>query len=177
MKLRNLKREPIRQNRQIAVLLTMPDGAAGIAFTLRQMAYIARQYRCNPDMRRFAEDLIRNTESKNALAEARAIFLFVRDNIRYTQDVRDTETLKTPDATLYSGMGDCDDMSLLVSTLLESVGYTTRFVAVGTIDAAAFDHVYCEVQILGNWIALETTEYWPMGQAPSPVFCELIVNV
>ncbi len=50
---------------------------------------------------------------------------FVRDNIRYIKDIRDVETVAYPDITLQQGQGDCDDKSVLLASLLESIGHPT----------------------------------------------------
>lgn len=162
---------------QQATLAAIPDGAAGVAQTLRQMQYWAKEYKKNPEIRAFAENIIRPVPAKDNVGEVRAIFEWVRDHIRYTQDVRDVETLKTPDATIISGMGDCDDMSLVVATLLESVGYKTRFVAVGTVAPGVFDHVFAQVHLGPNWISLETTEKWPLGKSAEPFTAIMVRHV
>lgn len=151
---------------QTATLRALDPGVAGIRQTLNYMVAFAKQYRKYPDIRRLAEQIIVNVPQKDAVGEVRAIFNYVRDNIRYTQDIRDVETLKSPDATVFSGQGDCDDKSLLVATLLESVGYATRFVAVGMNQPGAYEHVFTEVKLGTRWIALDTTEPVEMGWSP-----------
>lgn len=150
---------------QRAFLCQIPNGVAGIVATLKVMVNIAKQYRMDPRVRAQAERLIANVPEKQSSKEIRAIYEWVRDNIRYTSDVRDVETVKTPDAILESGQGDCDDKSLLVASLLESVGFAARFVAVaaGGFD---YDHVYAEVRLGEGWIPLETTEPVNMGWRP-----------
>jgi len=166
-----LTREQVTQDNtpaQSATLGILSSGAAGIAQTLQFMIAYVKQYRKNPDIRRFAENIIRDVPAKDSVSEVRAVFKWVRDNIRYTQDIRDVETLKTPDAVIFSGMGDCDDMSTLVSTLLEAVGYTTRFCAVGVNEPGLYEHVYAQVKLGTRWISLDCTEQYPMGwEAPN----------
>lgn len=137
----------------------------------------AREYRRNPEIRAFAEDLIRGVPEKDAVGEVRAVFEWVRDNIRYTQDIRDVETIKSPDAVIYSGMGDCDDKALLVSTLLETIGFPTRFVAVALNEPGVFEHVYTEVKLGTVWITLDSIMPYPMGWKPSGVLSQLVRDV
>lgn len=158
-----LNSEPIGQT---ATLGELSSGAAGIAQTLNYMVGIVKEYRKNPQIRALAESIIQGVPEKDSVAEIRAIFEWVRDNIRYTQDVRDVETLKTPDATVYSANGDCDDKSTLVATLLESVGYKTRFVAVGMNTPGVFEHVYAQVKLGTRWISMDTTENVVLGWEP-----------
>lgn len=144
----------------------IPDGMAGTRATLRAMSDFVKAYRTNPDIRAYAENLIADVPGKNYVGEARAIHRFVRDNIRYTMDVRDVETLKNPLYTLQSGQGDCDDKATLACTLLESIGHPCRFVAIGYGAPGHFDHVYAETKIGPRWIALETTEPVDFGVKP-----------
>jgi len=158
---------------QNATLGLLSGGAAGIRQTLNYMVSFVKEYRKNPEIRALAERIIFNAPEKDAVAEARAVFEWVRNNIRYTQDIRDVETIKTPDAVLYSQQGDCDDQSLLTATLLETIGYTTRFVAVGTHTPGVFEHVYAQVKLGTRWIALDTTENYPMGWEPPGIVARM----
>lgn len=151
---------------QTATLGILSSGVAGIRQTLNLMVSLVKQYRKNPQIRALAEQIIASVPEKDWVGEIRAVFEWVKCNIRYTQDVRDVETLKTPDATIYSEQGDCDDKSTLVATLLESIGYTTRFVAVGMNEIGVFDHVYAEVKLGTRWISMDTTELHPLGWTP-----------
>lgn len=55
------------------------------------------------------------------------------------------------------GAGDCDELVVLLSSLLAVCGVNVRFVAVGPA-ADEFTHVYCEAEDEeGRWIALDPT--------------------
>lgn len=167
-----ITREQVLQQRpdlapdQTATLGILSSGVAGIRQTLNCMVTFVKQYRKNPQIRALAESIIAEVPEKDSVGEVRAVFEWVKRNIRYTQDIRDVETLKTPDATVYSGQGDCDDKSTLVSTLLESIGYKTRFVAVGMNEPGIFEHVYAEVILGTRWLGMDTTELQPLGWIP-----------
>ncbi len=68
---------------------------------------------------------------------AKAEFYFVRDNFQYVSDPSHQEYIKTAHESLVNQGGDCDDASVLLATLLESIGIDTRFVFVP-------EHVYIE---------------------------------
>lgn len=108
------------------------------------------------------------------MGEIGTLFNFVRSNIRYIQDINNVETIRDPLATLQLGRGDCDDMVTLLSTLLETIGYTTKFVAIG-FQAGYFDHVYLEViePDSGSWLALDPTEPNAMGWAADGYVCRI----
>jgi len=99
------------------------------------MVAIARKYKSDAGTLTVARQIITGCGIKDVRAQKiqtiTCIQNWVRDNIIYVPDPRDTELLQTPPQTLSIGTGDCDDKSILVATLLETLGFTTRYVAVG----------------------------------------------
>lgn len=99
--------------------------------------------------------------------EIKAIFEFVKRIVRYTRDVDGVEYVKTPLRHLLEyqsygvSYGDCDDMSLLLATLLRSAGYRTRFVIIRppNVPVQAFTHIYVEAlqPATRKWVALDAT--------------------
>jgi len=112
-----------------------------------------------------AEQIVAAVPGKSWGGEAEAVQNWVRNNVRYTMDVADVETLKTPVALLYDRFGDCDDMALLAGTLLSSIGHPVRYVATGS-NGSDYDHVYMETRIGNNWMGVETTEDVALGWKP-----------
>lgn len=153
-----------------STLLTISDGVNGVRDTLKLMGQIVTTYKKAPVIREIASQIIQSVPEKNWSAEARAILRFVQTQIRYTKDVRGVETLQSPIQTLKLGMGDCDDKSTLIATLMESIGHPTRFIAVGKVPEV-FCHVYVETKIGNKWVAMEGCEDWPLGRAPEGVAC------
>ena len=149
----------------------IPEGNAGIMLTLRAMRALVRQWRSDVRMRQTAINLLTLVPPKDSLGEVVALFEFVRDHIRYTGDVLDTETLTTPDKTLALRAGDCDDKSVLLATLLESVGFNTRFILAGYSTPDMFEHVYVSVMLSdGSLIALDPSEDRGAGfEPPNPI--------
>lgn len=154
-----------------AELLSIPDGPAGTARTLAVMRALVRQYRTNPYIRQTATGIVFLTPEKDDVSECRALFEYVRDHIRYTRDIYDVETISTPDKTLQGLIGDCDDQTVLLASLLEAVGYPTRFVIAGYTDDRTFEHVYLQVFALDQWIDCDPTEPHPFGWAPPDAAC------
>lgn len=150
-------------------LHTIPGGDAGTRATLQTMREIVTNWKSAPRIRQLAIKLTQRCNG-NSTCELQTIHAFVRDRIRFVRDVEGRETLSTPDLTLDNGAGDCDDQSILLAALLESIGYRTRFVAVDTGRPPAYSHVYTEVQpAAGHWLAAETTQAWPLGAEPATV--------
>lgn len=155
-------------NSTTATLMMIPEGVAGISATLELMCRIVKEYKKSMNIRSKAIELCDGFEQKDTVSEVKALHAFVRDQIRYINDVSDVETIQTPDKTLELRAGDCDDKSTLICTLLESIGFKTRFVAIGFI-WGEYSHVYAEVKLGTKWVALETTEPVELGWQPDPL--------
>lgn len=150
-----------------SVLGLIPEGPAGIAATLKCMGAFVRSGKKMMSIRNKAIDLSSGLDQKDYSGEVRCLHAFVRDYIRYIGDVTDVETVQSPDATLRLAAGDCDDKSVLLCALLESIGHPTRFVAVG-MSPGVYEHVYVETKIGNSWVPLETTEPVEVGWQPAP---------
>lgn len=161
-----------------STLYGIPDGAGGIRATLDMMVLFTRQYRSDITLRTLAETIIGGIPGKDYIGEIQSVQDWVRDNIRYTKDIYDTETLKTPLYLIQHPFGDCDDMALLAGTLLNALGHKVRYVAVGTDAPGEFNHVFPETVINnGRWISVETTESVPLGWRPETITAQMIGNV
>lgn len=142
---------------------------------MRAMSHIVKAYKKAPQIRELALSIVNGLPQKAFAGEARRVHLFVRDRVRYVKDIRGIETIQTPIQTLRIGQGDCDDKSILVASLLESLGHPTRFVAVG-MQPKTYQHVFPQTKIGGKWVTLETTEPWPMGRHPKGVRAMMVEN-
>src|SRR3972149_621421 len=136
----------------------LPSGVEGIRRTLRIMVQMQRHWKKDPGIRQLAADLVKNLPQGDTTAEVKVLHAFVRDRIRYTNDIHGIETLQTPRATLEMEVGDCDDKSLLLAALLGAIGRATRFVALGFSAEERYSHVLPQVRLgsRGQWFYLET---------------------
>lgn len=155
-------------------LMMIPSGKGGIIETLKIMRALVRAEKKSPKIRQTALDLVLGLPDKSWSAEARALFYFVRDRIRFVRDINGVETLHTPTALLEIGQGDCDDKSVLLASLLESIGHPTRFVAVGK-RPGEFEHVYVETKIGDQWISLDATEPVEPGWHPDQIRARIVM--
>lgn len=124
----------------------------------RELAYV----------RGVALDLVTSLSPNDDLGEVRAVWSYVRDQVRYVRDVAAVDTLQTPRATLSILQGDCDDKAVLLASLLETIGYPTRFVVSATVPRQSYNHIYVEAFVpkLGRWIPLESSiSNFPFGRA------------
>lgn len=129
------------------------------------MRKLVREGKKDGAVRRQALRLTQHLPQKDRMGEVRALFEFVKNNIRYVRDVHGVETLHTANQVLSQRNGDCDDKAILLAAMLESIGYPTRFLAMGS-SPGKFEHVIVEVRPYGNWIPLETTNPVQLGYMP-----------
>lgn len=148
-------------------LSTIPEGTAGTMATVERMRSLVNEWRTDPQIINAARSIVFLEPAKDDLAEARALFRWVQRTVRYVRDVRGVETLATPLATMETRSGDCDDHATLLATLLEAIGFETRFVLASYSDPSSFEHVYLTVLITTGawpvWMFADTTERGPFG--------------
>lgn len=152
----------------------LPVGPDGIKQTLKIMVQMVRQWKKDPGVREHATSIVRYLPQGDISAEITAMQEWVRDNIRYTNDTTSVETIQTPQATLELGVGDCDDKSVLLAALLESIGRPTRFVAIAF--GANYSHVVVEARIGPKWYMLETIKPVPAGWQPAGVIKRMVAH-
>jgi transglutaminase-like putative cysteine protease len=74
------------------------------------------------DYRIFTNRLVTSAcSTKSNICYAKAIYYFIRDGTTYTSDPQ-RQYVQSPGETLISGGGDCEDKSLAVAAMLESIG-------------------------------------------------------
>jgi len=82
----------------------------------------------NAEIKYIADRVVSSACPYNKLCYAKALYYFVKENFNYIPDPTGVEYVKKPEETLANRGGDCDDLALLLASLLESVGIKTRFV-------------------------------------------------
>src|SRR5271155_3020216 len=129
-------------------------GDPGVAQTIDQMRSLVNEALTDPSILRQAKNIVRSVPAFDDYSEAQALYNWVRANIRFTKDPVDKETLYPPSEMLQIRSGDCDDISMLLGTLLMAVGYPARLMTVAA-NGDEFSHVYVEGQINGQWIPMD----------------------
>lgn len=154
---------------------TLPaDDTSAVKATLKQMVAIVRKYKADATTINAARMILTSAGIKDFRSQKSqgiaALQHWVRDNIVYVADPRGVELLQTPPRTLQLQTGDCDDKSILLAALLETVGCATRFMAVGGTGAEwsndgddwdamgdpPYSHVLPQVRMGNSWLCLET---------------------
>jgi len=163
-----------QQARTPTQLMGLPPGAHGVRRTLEIMAGLIDHFKTDIIIREKALSLVARLSPKNFDGEIRALFNFVKNNIRYVRDIAGVETVSWPTKTLEYKQGDCDDKVVLLGSLLEAIGFKTRLVAIGP-RAGVYTHVYIQAYHDGEWISLETTENVEAGWEPPEFVSKMII--
>lgn len=116
------------------------------------MKRVARARSSHPTVRQLALAILRhhNTDSQNYVDEALAIGRYVKEKVKYVRDIEGIEQLHDPLTMIEQlqrgvACGDCDDMSLLIATLLLSVGHQPYFRIVKYKNGGSYQHIYVVV--------------------------------
>ena len=99
------------------------------------------------------------------VCQSKAIYYFVRDEIRYVSDDNFHDQLENPLTVLKTGGADCEDMAVLLIALQKAIGNEARLVFVP-------GHAYAQIAIEGykggRWINLESTcDSCQFGELPT----------
>jgi len=125
----------------------------------------------DPMMRKLALEVTSHCPERDGECEAKAVYDFVKQNVRYTGDVA---PIKQPDGsiegidlyqsarrTLEFGGGDCDDQSIVAATLLSLNGITPRLRVMKERKNDDWSHIFVVAGLPKNepthWIAADTT--------------------
>lgn len=139
------------------VFFTLRAGVPGTRQSLEIMASVVRGYEHDPTVQDQARSIVSFLPGRAHEHEVNAVFEWVRDNVRYVGGPLDVEQVHTPDVTLEDQQGKCTDQSVLLASLLRSLGYGVKFVATAYQIPGVFEHVYVKVKIGADWVALDTT--------------------
>ena len=124
--------------------------------------------KANPKIRELVSKILhdKSVEEKDWDAEVEAVFEWVRENVRYTRDTEGLDTYTEPLKTVELAIGDCDDLSILIGSMLGAIGYPFKLKVV-SMTGAGWDHVYPLVGMPPfaptKWIPLDASIELPLG--------------
>jgi predicted transglutaminase-like cysteine proteinase len=161
--------------RMAARSMPLADGDAGVDQTIRAMRSLIDAGKKDPGIHELAACILRQSHVRafDLMGEARAVYEWVRRNVRFTRDVYGKETLHAAPDVVRLGIGDCDDFTILMCSLLGTIGHQTRIVTIAghAEDPGQFSHVYPEVCISGRWVPMDAARRAPrLGLAPKLYF-------
>lgn len=117
----------------------------------------------DPFVRRFSLKIIEDAgiPARNHYGEAKAIFDWVLGNIPFRRDIAGRETLQSARSSIRfweKGIphADCDDYTILLGSMFESVGLPIRLVTT-QVTPGSWSHIYLDVNVGGKWIAADAS--------------------
>ncbi len=130
------------------------------------------QWTGNPLLVDFTAKLIKlmNVPERNEQALVRAIQKFAQYKVKFFREK--PERFASPLRTIVWGIGDCDDKSVLIASILRTFRLPVKLKFIryeslqkdGTVKKVS--HVYPLVKINGKWTAVESVHKWPLGVDP-----------
>jgi hypothetical protein len=156
----------------------IPKGYPGTKRTVEHITALIRAGAKDFYVRQKAIDILleKGVTPKDYRGEIKALFEWVQRNVRYTKDPFRVEVLHSARRMLELRAGDCDDMTILLGSMLEAIGHPIRLVLTGPdpLRQDLFSHIYLEVFHKGRWIPLDATMPYPMGWAPRTLVKKII---
>jgi Transglutaminase-like superfamily len=159
-------------------LAFIPKGYLGTQTTLKHIQALIRAGAKDFYVRQKAIDILleKAIKPKNYWGEIKALFEWMQQNVRYTKDPFRVEVLHSARRLLELRAGDCDDMTILLGSMLESIGHPVRLVVTGPdpLRPKLFSHIYLEAFHQGQWIPLDATMPYAIGWEPRTVVKQVI---
>lgn len=145
--------------------LYVKEGDRGVDEKLRIIRKLIDQGRESSIIRGKATEILRSAgvPSHRPGQEVNAIFDWVQKNIRYTRDPVDVEYIQTPQHLLKTRTGDCDCMTALIGSLVESIGYPVDLKVIQKAGRPGFHHIYPVAQVGRQAVALDASVPFPLG--------------
>ena len=152
-------RDAVQQCRNMVFEIGPIQDVANMMIAGSYMNYLSQVDYKDPQLNIFATRLVKHCDD-DLLKKTRTILNFVSNNIHYVSDPEDgLEYAKDPLSTLISSGGDCEDQTLLLCSLLETVGVRTYI-------AFTDDHVFALVPLPDRWTEIESIPHGYIHDEP-----------
>ncbi|MCX6769800.1 MAG: transglutaminase-like domain-containing protein [Candidatus Micrarchaeota archaeon] len=117
----------------------------------------------NSEIKAIAGKIRDETESEDAQAVAKALFIWMKNNTAYHVSKENPNYTQSAIEVLHSRQGDCDELSFLYISLCRAAGIPARFVegfwAGKKFDGEYVGHVWAEFYD-GQWTPVELATVW-----------------
>lgn len=109
----------------------------------------------HPDVRNLALRIVRDAglDTRDKPAMAQTIGRWVQDNITYIHEL--PERFQTPEVTIATAAGDCDDMNILIGALVEAIGVPVGVIAMEV--NGAWRHIFPAAWIKDAFLPLDAS--------------------
>jgi|GEM_PF-1981528 len=120
-------------------------------------------------------------QERDYWGEVKAVFNWMRANVRYVRDMSTIDTFATAQRTIEAHGGDCDDYTIALGALLMSIGYSVRMKTIQTKTSEDWDHIYLQVGLPPGkptkWKTLDASVAQPAGwEAPASMIAKWRVD-
>ena len=135
---------------------------------IQTLIIYADQYNATKGYVKKIAHLLRGRNDKETIHN---IYKFIRLNVAYVKDEQNNDTVKTVNATLYDGFGDCKVMTGLGGALCRELGipYKIRFTSYDNNNRVS--HVYIVALADGKEVILDPV-YWMFNREIPFDWCE-----
>lgn len=159
-------------------LSEVPEGERGTDATVSKIIDIVNGSLRQPTIRLIALELLKRAgvSDRDYLGQAKAVWRWIVDNVRFIRDTVGVEVVQSPEVTLKLRAGDCDDHVTLLGALLKAIGIPVRFRVIGST-RDQFKHIYPEAWIGGRWLPVDTTMQKPFGYKPPSLGAEKVYSL
>lgn len=136
----------------------------------REMSRLVRDSVGDIQVRNLADKAVERVSYLNSDSQFIAVNEFVRATFPYQPDPQDTEMFISPARVAddyFKGKIhrlDCDDMAMLTTSMLRSIGHRARIVILDT-DGLGYNHCITQAYspTLNDWINLDPSSRFPTG--------------
>ena len=156
--------------------MPLASGDTGTSQTMGAIRRLVDQSIKDPSVNQTAIQVTWNTpQFSDEIAKAQAVWSFVANpqNFRFVADMVGKETLRSARQMLQQRAGDCDDFTILIASLLGTIGIRTRArtIASHSDNPQEFSHIYPEAFCDGQWIAMDVARPdAAFGRAPERTY-------
>jgi hypothetical protein len=141
------------------------SGDVGADETARVIRGLISQGRRDPVVRSRALTILRarGVPEHKPLADIEALYSWVKRNLRYVRDPNQIEYIQTARRALETLSGDCDDYTVLLGSMLESIGFPVDVKVIARRGRRSFHHVYPVANVDGFQVGLDASMPIPFG--------------
>ena len=125
------------------------------------------------------EELADYLQGRNDQESFQKIWDYVRHTVRYQKDDKGVEQLRTPQRTLHDKTGDCDDMSILISSILTNLKIQHSLVVAAYKKENQWQHIYpVAYDHQGNRFVLDCVPEIPyFNYEALPIKNKIVINM
>jgi len=128
-------------------------------------------------LRNLVLDIVSGCGSRDTSCEIKKIHDWIRKNIKFRRDPVDRELLQWASVTVELQAGDCDDFTILESSMLQTIGIPTRIVLLSGRQDQVWEHIFLEAFNDKDWISLDASMNYEVGREYQPATARKVIEL